>query len=65
MNGVKLAYVIDGQPFVVSLNTKKAAQMLDRFLQEEYGETASKIIYDELEDACCDRMKCDCTCGGM
>ena len=62
MNSVKLAYVIDGQPFVVSLNTKKAAQMLDRFLKEEYGEIGSKIIYDELEGACCERMRCDCVC---
>ena len=50
---VKLAYVIeinDGlEGGVESFNTKKAAQMFDRFLKKVHGETLvhSTIIYDE------------------
>ena len=47
MNGVKLAVVLNGMPQVFTFNTKKAAQMMDRLLTEEFGEVASKIIYDE------------------
>ena len=46
MNGVKLAVVINGQAQVFTFNTKKAAQMMDRLLTDEFGEVASKIIYD-------------------
>ena len=52
MNGVKLIYkVADSEypPQVLTFNTKKAAQMADRFLKEEYGDAMllSKIIYDD------------------
>ena len=46
MNSVKLAVVLNGLPQVFTFNTKKAAQMMDRLLTEEFGEIASKIIYD-------------------
>ena len=49
MNNVKLVYTFDGHVNVVPMNTKKGAQMLDRFLKEEYDGYgySSKLIYDE------------------
>ena len=51
---VKLAYIVESNDGVYesgleSFNTKKAAQIYDRFLKEHYGETIvhSNIIYDE------------------
>ena len=48
---VKLAFLVEEHDFagIKSFNTKKAAQMYDRFLKEHYGESLviSKIIYDE------------------
>ena len=49
MNSVKLAVVINKTPQVFTFNTKKAAQMMDRVLREEFYEVVSKIIYDEEE----------------
>ena len=49
MNGVKLAVVIGDIPQVFTFNTKKAAQMMDRVLNEEFENVVSKIIYDEEE----------------
>ena len=49
MNGVKLAVVIGDTPQVFTFNTKKAAQMMDRVLNEEFENVVSKIIYDEEE----------------
>ena len=46
MNGVKLAVVLNGMPQVFTFNTKKAAQMMDRVLNEQFDEVVSKIIYD-------------------
>ena len=55
---VKLAYVIytgrDDVPTLhdmMSFNTKKGAQMYDRFLKETYGDdiVMSRIIYDDGE----------------
>ena len=46
MNGVKLAVVLNGVPQLFTFNTKRGAQMMDRLLTEEFGEVASKIIYD-------------------
>ena len=47
MNSVKLAVIINGEPQVFTFNTKKAAQMMDRVLNEQFDEVISKIIYDE------------------
>ena len=52
MNNVKLIYKLidDDYPAqVISFNTKKAAQITDRFLRETYGDddVISRIIYDE------------------
>ena len=47
MNSVKLAVVLNGHPQVFTFNTKKAAQMMDRVLNEQFNDVASKIIYDE------------------
>ena len=53
---VKLAYIVESQDGLYesgleSFNTKKAAQIYDRFLKEHYGDTIvhSNIIYDEAE----------------
>ena len=46
MNGVKLAVVLNGMPQVFTFNTKKAAQMMDRVLNEQFDDVVSKIIYD-------------------
>ena len=52
MDNVKLVYTVDGKVYVTPMNTKKGAQMLDRFLKEEYDGYgySSKIIYDEPEE---------------
>ena len=47
MNSVKLAVIINGEPQVFTFSTKKAAQMMDRVLNEQFDEVISKIIYDE------------------
>ena len=49
MNSVKLAVIINGEPQVFTFNTKKAAQMMDRVLNEQFDDVISKIIYDEEE----------------
>ena len=49
MNNVKLVYTVDGHVNVVPMNSKKGAQMLDRFLKDEYDGYgySSKLIYDD------------------
>ena len=49
MNNVKLVYTVDGHVSVVPMNSKKGAQMLDRFLKDEYDGYgySSKLIYDD------------------
>ena len=47
MNSVKLAVVLNGHPQVFTFNTKKAAQMMDRMLNEQFDLVVSKIIYDD------------------
>ena len=59
MNSVKLAVVLNGHPQVFTFNTKKAAQMMDRLLTEEFGEVASKIIYDNSRSDYDDVEVCD------